>query len=145
MAIKKRKVDGVRISDSDFISNMSFNEKAGARKITEVGRKLIPLKSNATTFTTDASTARALPAAGKNIAVYNNSNAIKAVTFGEDGTITALAAGATDASGHVGLACPANSWSYFAAGESVYVIATDATTLVYLIDDDSYISQESAR
>lgn len=145
MAIKKRKMDGARISDQSYISNMAFNERAGANKSTEVGRKLIPLKSNATTFTTDASTARALVAAGKNIAVYNNSNAVKAVTFGEDNTITALAAGATDASGHVGVACAPNAWTYTAAGESTWVIASDATTLVYLIDDDSYISQESAR
>jgi hypothetical protein len=35
-----------------------------------------------------------LPGAGKNLAVYNNSGTVEAITFGMDNTVTALAAGA---------------------------------------------------
>lgn len=143
--IQKRKVLGYRVSDPANIDNMTFNEKAGARKSAEVGRKLIPLKATATTYTTDASTVRSLPSAGRNLAIYNNSSAVHAVTFGEDATITALAAGVVDASGHVGIPCAANAWTYVAAGEQVTVITDSALLLVYLIDDDTFISLEASR
>jgi hypothetical protein len=143
--IKKRKVLGYRVTDVPSVENMTFSEKAGARKVAEVGRKLLPLNINATTYTTDASTARALPSAGRNLAIYNNSAAVHAVTFGEDLTIAALAAGAVDASGHVGIACTPNAWTYVAAGEQISVITDSATLLVYLIDDDTAISLEASR
>lgn len=143
--IKKRKIIGYRVSDEAHVANMTFNEKSGAQKNMEVGRKLLPLNIDATTYTTDATTIRALPQAGRNLAVYNNSAAVHSATFGESAAQSALAAGAVDASGHVGIACKPNDWTYVAAGESQFIITDSALLFVYLIDDDTFISQEASR
>ena len=143
--MKKRNVIGNKVNDPSAIAALTYNEKAGAQKNTEVGRKLLPLKADASTFTTDASTARALPAPGKNLAIYNNSDAVAAVTFGENDSITALSSGVTDSEGHVGIPCTPNEWTYVAAGESTHVIAESADLLVFLIDDDTHIQQQATR
>lgn len=125
--------------DSHTVTSQTFNEKSGAQKNAEVGRHLVPLKSNATTYTTDASTARTLPSKGKNLAVYNNAGAVGSITLGEDATVTSLAVGVTDSNGHVGIPCKANDWTYIACGEKQSVISSAATLLVFLIDDDTYL------
>ena len=83
-------------------------KKSGARKSVDVGRALIPLGDGASGFTTNASTApRILPSAGVNLAIYNNSGAVGAVTVG-DNTMTAQAPGAVQVSGSnvfVGVPC----------------------------------------
>lgn len=142
--INKRAVKGYRVSDPANISNMTFSEKSGARKSTEVGRKLIPLKLNATTWTTDASTALQLPSMGRNFAIYNNSAAVHAVTLSPL-QASALAAGAVDSSGNVGIACKAADYTYVAAGEAKWIITDSALLLVYMIDDDTEIKQEASR
>jgi hypothetical protein len=124
--------------DSGAVISHSYNEYAGAQKNTEVGRHLKPLKSDATTFTTDATTARAIPP-GRNLAVYNNAAGIGAVTLGEDATVTALAAGVTDAGGHVGIPCKPGDWTYIACYDKTFVKATASTLLVFLIEDDTSV------
>lgn len=143
--MKKRNVIGNKVNDPSAIAALTYNDKSGAQKNTEVGRKLIPLKADATTFTTNATTAKALPSAGKNLAIYNNANAVGAVTFGEDATISSLAAGVTDSAGHVGIPCMPNDWTYVAAGDSTHVISSAATLLVFVIDDDTNIQQQTSR
>ena len=86
-----------------------------------------------TGYTTDVSTAAfPLPGAGRNLAVYNNAGAVASITFGTDGTVTSLAPGVTDSSGRVGLPCMPNSWNYFAAGYSSWVISS-ASTLLHIL------------
>lgn len=140
--------------DPSAISNFTYNEAAGAQKNTEVGRHLKPLNITATTFTTDATTVRNLPSKGKNLAVYNNAGAVGSITLGfaantgTELTPTAQAPGAIQANTNgqnVGIACTPNDWTYIACGEQDQVIASAATLLVYLIDDNTSIIPESTR
>jgi len=139
--IKKRNIQGFDTQDTGAIANNTYNNAAGANKTAEVGRHLLPLPvpGVGNGYTTNPSSAYPLPNAGRNLAVYNNSGTVAAITFGTDGTVTALAAGATDSSGRVGLPCMPNSWSYFAGGYSNWVISSSSSLLVYLINDNSSI------
>lgn len=140
--IKKRNFPGNMTQDLGAIGNLTYSNPSGAEKITEVGRHLIPLPTpgTGTGYTTDVSSAAyALPSAGRNLAVYNNSGSVGSITFGSASTVASLAVGVTDSSGNVGLPCMPNSWSYFASGYSNYVISSASTLLVFLINDDSSI------
>jgi hypothetical protein len=139
--MNNRKIDGTRVVSPGDADVFTYSGPAGARKSTEVGRKLIPIPTPAASpaWTTNIATAVAIQP-GKNIAVYNNANAMGSITFGSAGTVASLAAGAVDANGNVGLPCPPNSWSYFASGESNFMISSAATMLVFLIADDTYIA-----
>lgn len=121
------------------IDNLVYNQASGAQKNMEVGRHLLPLGDGASGFTTDASTARILPNKGRCLAVYNNANAIGAVTLGEDNTVVALAAGIADVNGHVGIPCKANDWTFIACNDKQWVKATAATLIVLLIADETEI------
>jgi hypothetical protein len=145
MAKNQRNIPGPITRDQATIDNLTYSESAGARKSAEVGRHLLPLPDGAAGFTTNATTALILPSAGKNLAVYNNAGAVGSITLGEDNTVTSQAPGAVQAgTQHVGIACPPNAWTYIATGNQNWVIASAATLLVYLIDDDSMIRQEVA-
>jgi hypothetical protein len=123
--------------DPSQIVNHSYNQAAGAVKVAEVGRHLVPLKSDATTYTTDATTARALPSKGRNLAIYNNAGAVGAVSLGDDAAMAALGVGATDANGNVGIPCKPNDWTYVACNEKQFVRTSAVTLLVFLIEDDT--------
>jgi len=145
MPINKRQIAGNNIVDPGLIDALLYSEASGARKSSEVGRHLLPLGDGASGFTTDATTARVLPSGGRNLAVYNNSAAVHAVTLGESSAQAALAAGATDGTGHVGIPCPPATWTYIACAGSNWVITDSATLLVFLIDDNTYIRQEASK
>jgi hypothetical protein len=145
MANNKRNIKGNKIQDPSIIDAMVYNNAAGSRKSSEVGRHLLPLGDGLGAFTTDASSRRVLPSKGVCLAVYNNSAALGSITLGEDNTVVSLAAGATDASGHVGIPCTPNRWTYIACAEQNWVISSAATLLVFLIDDDTFISQETTK
>jgi hypothetical protein len=123
--------------DAGSAVSQSYNEQAGAQKNTEVGRYLVPLKSDATTYTTDASTARALPSKGRNLAIYNNANAVGSATLGDDASMASLGAGAADSNGNVGIPCKPNDWTYIACNERQFVRTSASTLLVFLIEDDT--------
>lgn len=146
MSISKRKINGERVVDPSSIEAMTYNEKSGSRKSSEVGRSLLPIPTTlagSPTWTTNVTTATPLPQPGRNLAVYNNSGAVQSINFSNVGTLTSLASGAVDANGNAGLPCMPNAWSYFAAGESNWVIASSASLLVFLIDDDTRITVEA--
>lgn len=145
MSKKIRNVDGNNLVDPSTIANLTFSNKSGAQKQVDVGRALLPLQSDATTWTTNATTAIPLPAKGKCLAVYNKSGTVQSLTLGDDGAMAALAIGATDGSGNVGIACTPNDWTVIACGERRWVRADSANLVVYLIDDDTSIKQEAAR
>lgn len=147
MAKNARNLPGNVVQDPGAIANLEYNNASGSKKVSEVGRRLLAIPTvtaNVLTYTTDASTARVLPSAGRNLAIYNNSAAIHAVTLGEDNTVVALAAGVTDTAGHVGIPCTPNSWTYVACGPKNWVKTDSATLLVFLIDDLTKIAQEAA-
>ena len=79
-----------------------------------------------------------LPSSGLCLAVYNSDTTTHSLTLGEDSTTVPLAAGQTDANGHVGIPC-APGWTYIACNESNWVITDDDTLMVFIIDDNSSI------
>ena len=142
---KIRNVPGQVVQDPSIIHNLEYNNAAGSKKVSEVGRHLIPLKyinAGVLTYTTDASTARALDNSGACLAIYNSSGSVETVTLGESSAVVSLAAGVTDAAGHVGIPCVSENWTYVACGNSNWVITSSNNLLVFVIDDDSSIQTE---
>jgi len=144
MAKNQRNLPGPSVRDPSTIDTLIYNEASGARKSINVGPHLLPLGNGASGYTTNATTATILPKMGCNLAIYNNSSSVAAITLGEDNTVTAQAAGAIQAgTQHVGIACPPNCWTYLSCGVQNWVIASSASLLVYLIDDETYIRVET--
>lgn len=143
-----RNVPGDKIQDQSIIDNLQYNNPAGSKKVSEVGRHLLAipyLLVGVPSYTTDASTKRILPSLGRCLAVYNNAGAVGSITLGETTSIVSLAPGVTDSDGHVGIPCAPNSWTYIACNEQQWVIASAATLLVFIVDDDSSIKQEAKK
>ena len=140
-----RTVPGFNNIDPNAILNNQYNDAAGSQKVSEVGQHLLPFpyvsggsiayKTNLTT------TPLPLPKKGMGLAVYNNDTTVHAITLGESATSpsAALAAGVTDANGHVGIPCMPASWTYIATSIQNFVIADSALLLVFLIDDNSIV------
>jgi hypothetical protein len=146
MAKNIRNLNGYSVQDPSAISNLEYNPQAGAQKVAEVGRRLLPIPLvGATTFTTTPTSATALPSLGRNIAVYNNAGFVGSITLGTDSTVAVLAPGAVNnTTGQAGIPCMPNAWTYIATGTTSWVISSASTLLVFLIDDTSYIMQEVA-
>lgn len=143
--ILKRNQNGNETQDQASIANFQYNQASGAQKTTEVGRHLLPLPTPGTGvgYTTIVNAAPfPLPGAGRNLAVFNSTATTGTITFGSANTVTSLAVGIADASGNVGLPCPAG-WSYFAAGYSNWVISSAATLFVFLINDNTSIQVQA--
>lgn len=141
MAKYNRTVDPRVADDPHSAAIAKYNLAAGAEKNLSVGPVLLPIQAGAT-FTCNATTAKGLPAIGKNIAVYNNAGAVGSITLGTDGTVTSLAPGVTNAAGQAGIACPPNAWTYISMGNQQFLIASAATLLCYVVDDGTYLTLE---
>lgn len=145
----KRNFPGDQVQDPSSIANLTYSNASGAQKNAEVGRHLKPLQTGAATWSTNATTAVILPSKGRNLAVYNNAAAVGSVTLGSTAfPPTSQAPGAVQASTegqNVGIACAPAEWTYIACSEQDQVIASAATLLVYLIDDDTNIRQQTTR
>ena len=140
MAKNNRVIDNNSLQDPDQIKVVEYNPSSGGQKSLTVGPRLLPIQI-AGGYTTDASAKVALPFLGANLAIYNNGT-LGSVTIGSS-TITALAAGATDANGNVVVACPPNAWTYLSAGNNQYVYTSANTLLVYIMEDPTRIAQET--
>lgn len=139
-----RTVPGENTLDPSAIANVEYNDAAGSKKVSEVGRHNLPfpfISGGSVSYTTNLTTARPLPKKGMPLAVYNNSGTVHSVTLGESASspAAALAAGVTDAAGHVGVPCTPNAWTYIATGTKTWVIADSASLLVFLVSDNSSI------
>jgi hypothetical protein len=144
MPVNIRTVPGSNVLDPAAIVNNQYSDAAGSQKVSEVGRHNLPfpyISGGTTAYTTNLTTALPLPKKGMGLAVYNNSSTVHSITLGESVTspAAALAAGVTDASGHVGVPCTPNVWTYIATGTKNWVIADSASLLVFLISDNSEI------
>lgn len=137
-------MQGKRVEDAVNIGNLTFNRASGAQKNMSVGAHLKPLVDNPAvpSYTTNATTAKAIKP-GTLLYVYNNSGTVGSLTLGEDNTIAALAVGVTDALGHVGIACTPNDWTHISVYDKRFVITNSANLLVYVVEDDTYISDEN--
>jgi hypothetical protein len=144
-----RSIPGDQVQDPSSIAAIEFSESAGSQKVSEVGRHLLPIpyiSAGVEAYTTDASTARRLPTAGKCLAVYNNDTAVASITLGSGVSApVSLGVGATDANGHVGIPCKPSDWTYIACDSNVWVISSAATLLVFIIDDRTAVKVEALR
>jgi len=143
MAINKRTIPGNQIQDPLAIEALSYSDQSGAYKTVPVGQYLQPLGDGAGGFTTNATTARILPSAGRNLAVYNSDTVVHSVTLGTSGSMAALAAGATDSNGNVGIAVPPGTYIYIATYLSNWVRTDSNMLFVYLIGDHTSIKVQS--
>jgi hypothetical protein len=134
----QRRITPDRVIDPGEADSISYNTPSGAYKNVKIGPHLKPFTADGSTYTTNATVSTNLGAPGQMLAVYNNSDAVGSVTVSLL-PAAALAPGATDAAQNVGVACPPNAWTYISMADSIWVIASAATLLVYLIDDDTYL------
>ncbi|HLD91703.1 MAG TPA: hypothetical protein VI911_11950 [Patescibacteria group bacterium] len=134
MKLKNRRKANNNYDPSSVDSN-SYNDAAGARKTIEVGHHLKPIKTGATTFTTDCSTKTKV---GKGISLAIFGVADGSVTIG-DSTVAILATGVTDANGFVGIPVMAEHWIYLNTYTYDYIITSSADIKVFIIEDDTYI------
>lgn len=138
MRVKK----GPKVQDIGSITDLTYNEQAGARKSVRVGPAFAPIRDSAGNLTTDASTICPLKL-GSNLAIYNSGGTLCSVRLSNDPAATALAAGAVDVvTGDVGVACKPNDWTYVSNYDKRYVITDSADLLVYLEIDDTKIVNE---
>lgn len=144
MAVQKankkiRQVKGRDTEDLGQINNIVYNESSGAFKAISGGPNLIPLNNGSGGFTTNATTARAIPK-GTTLAIYNNGTTAQSLTFGDNSGMAALAIGATDVNGNVGCACEPGDWSYYNSYDKTWVRTDSANLIVYIVRDESYIT-----
>ena len=143
ITIKNRTVAGNYSVDPSSIDLLTYNEKAGAKKVTPAGPLLLPLGAGTPGvggFTTDASTPKILNSAGLSLAIYNSDTRVHAVTVG-DATMTPQAPGAVQsgATPFVGVPCGPGAWTYVGAGQWNWVATNSSTLMVFVIDDHTLI------
>jgi hypothetical protein len=138
---KMRQMDGRDTTDPSNINNLTYNEASGGFKNLNIGPFLKPIRTGTNSYTTDATTARSVRK-GSIIAIYNNSGTLGAITCGDSASMTALAAGATDTNGNVGIPCPPNTWTYIATNDKQFIRTTAATLLTFIIEDETYITSQ---
>lgn len=126
------------VEDAANVQAITYNRYSGGFKNLNVGPYLQPLHDGSGGFTTDASAAKAI-AMGSALAVYNNSNQLHSITFGEDGSVTVLASGVASTDGRVGHPCKPNDWTYFSNAEYGWVIAQSANLMVFIMRDDTNV------
>jgi hypothetical protein len=130
-----------RSDDPSSIQSQSWNMQTGAQKNMEMGHRLVPI-SLGTTFTTAATTIRAVPK-GITLAIYNPTGTAISARVSQDPAATALAIGAVDAvTGDVGVAVPPNSYLYLATFNCNYII-TGAGAITYVVADDTVITDQA--
>lgn len=123
--------------DSSTIETISYNEQSGAKKQMVVGPSLKPIFSAApNTYTTDISTLTKI-GKGQCVAIFNPTATIYSVTIGAS-TTTALAVGATDTNGNVGIALQ-TGWTYLSLGNNEFIKSNTSDVYCYIIVDDSFI------
>jgi hypothetical protein len=130
--------------DSGSIISLEYSKYSGSQKVSEVGRRLIPLVylvGSVSTYTTSAVTARVVNP-GTNLAIYNNDTAIHSITLGTSSAVTVLAPGVTNATGGVGVPLPPSTWTYLATGTTNWLISDSALALVFVIQDDTIVTPE---
>lgn len=134
-----RTTNGNAVEDPSNAANLTYNEASGAFKNIDVGPFLKPIFTNGT-YTTNATASTRLKT-GISFAIYNNSGAVQAVTF-SDAAIPALGPGVTDVDGNVGIPCKPNDWTYLSNYEKPFIITNSANLLVFITQDDTYITSQ---
>jgi len=137
-----RNMPGHSVQDLGSIPFLTYNESAGAQKNMDMGHNLLPIPTPGVGvgYSTDATTLRSI-GAGKTLAVYNNNAAVGSITLGVAGQAS-LAPGVADAGGAVGIPCAPASWTYISLYLKTHAIASAATLLCFIVNDESSIRTE---
>ena len=121
------------------IEDLKFNAPAGADKVISGGHHLLPIPTG-NTYTT-AATTRIAVGKGVTLAIYNNTAGTLSATVG-DITVTSQAVGAVQANtDFVGIALKPNDYTYLNTYNKDYVIVSAAGAIVYIVKDETNISQ----
>lgn len=141
MAKQQRQIDNAFLNGPYDAKAIEYNPASGGQKSLIVGPRLLPIQISGG-YTTNASGGLILPTLGLTLAIYNNSGTAGSVVISH-AAAASLAIGVTDINGNVGVACPPNAWSYISAGNNQYIITSAATIIVYVIEDPTFIRQET--
>lgn len=144
MAAKtQRNIDNKFLNSGNDAQSIEYNPASGGQKALLVGPRLLPIPNGAAAWKTNITVATALPLPGATLWIYNNAGAAGSVTVGHDATVTALAIGAVDASGHVGVACPPNQYTQVSMGFNQWIIGNAATLICYIVEDPTFFTQQT--
>lgn len=143
MAKNQRVVDNKFLNSPHDADSIQHNPPSGGKKVLHVGPRLLPIPTGLNSWTTNCTAATALPMQGQTVWIYNSAGTAGSVTVGQSAAVTSQAIGAVDANGNVGVACPPNAWMQLSLGANQWIIASAATLFVYLVEDPTWIIQES--
>lgn len=143
MAAKNTRVVDIafQMSGQD-VQSIEYNPASGGQKSLIVGPRLLPIRI-AGGYTTNVTTATAIPYRGANLAIYNSSGTAGSVTVGQDATVTSQAIGVSDANGNVGVAIAPNAYTYLSMGNNQWIIGSAATLFVYVVEDPTMFIQQT--
>ena len=113
--------------DQGQIESIEHNSRAGARKVMQAGPQLEILGTLA---------AEKSIGYGRTVWVYNNAVAVGFVAFYEPGE-----AAPTPQALATGIPVPPNSYIQLSSGNKSIIVGSAATLGVYLVVDDSYITE----
>lgn len=120
--------------------DLKFNQASGADKVIPAGHHLKPIFIGANTFSTNATTRLSI-GRGVTLAVFNNAATVSTITIG-DSTVTSQGAGLVQAGTEfVGIPLKPYEYTYLNTFDKEYVITSAATALVYIVEDDTNITQ----
>lgn len=120
--------------------DLKFNQASGADKVIPAGHHLKPIFIGLNTFTTNA-TAKLNVGKGITLAIFNNSAGVLSATIG-DSTLVSQTVGAVQAgTDFVGIPLRPYTFTYLNTFDKDYVITSSANALVYIVEDDTNITQ----
>lgn len=142
-AKNQRVIDIAWVNSGNDADSIEYNPASGACKSLKIGPRLLPISNGAASWTTNATTALALPWPGATLYIYNNAATAGSVTVGQSAAVTSQAIGAVDANGNVGVACPPYSYTYLSMGNNQWIISSAATLIVYMVEDPTKFIQQT--
>lgn len=120
--------------------DLKFNHASGADKVVSAGHHLKPIVASSSSFTTNATTKLCI-GKGVTLAIFNNSGTVVSVTLG-DSSVVSQSAGAVQAgTDFVGIPLKPYEFTYLNTFDKDYVVTSSASALVYIVEDDTNITQ----
>lgn len=142
-ARKWRRAANSPTTDAGSVLNNSYNDLAGVQKFSDFGKHLLPIRLDpdgvnaAAKYTTDASTERIVKA-GTTLAIFNKGSATAAITISETTISAALALGAVNDAGDVGIPVAAGQWLHLNTYYKTRIRTTSSDLVVFVVADDTF-------
>lgn len=132
--MKKR--TGKNLVDMSSASSMVFNETAGSNKVMNSGPQMLAKPGDDSVAAYDFSAGTAI-GNGVSLWIYNSSGSVAFINFGK----TALPAAPTSLA--TGIPLKPNDWTFLNTGEYNYIRTSAATVGVYMIKDDTTLTESN--